>query len=251
MLKQILNQSGLIARGVLEDFKQLLSPPLCIGCDGELAEDDPVFCAACLESLKSKCPGIGPVCPFCGSHDFHNNQCRFSGKSPEIRLYYWGRYEDELVEYIAKFKFQGVLELGVRLTDEALNRLLERLSENSYDFVIPVPLYGSRRRRREYNQSEIIAKEVSRAIDVRYIPDSIFRVRSTRQQAKIKNEDKRWKNVENAFSLSTGSDIDFDRKKVLIIDDIVTTGATIYEVSKPIRRQNPEIIDVFSLAYAG
>jgi len=251
MLKQILSRSGLIARGVLDDFRQLLSPPLCIGCDRDLAAGDPVFCNACLESLNSKCAGTGPVCPFCGWHDLNNRQCRFCSKSFKIRLYYWGRYEDELVQYIGKFKFQGVLELGIRLTDEALKRLANLLCENYYDYVIPVPLHGSRRRKRDYNQSDIIAKIVSMAINAIYIPDSIFRVRSTRQQAKIKNEDRRWKNVENAFSLTSGSDIDFNRKKVLIVDDIVTTGATIYEVSKPIREKDPEMIDVFSLAYAG
>jgi len=251
MLKQILSQSGLIARGVFDDFKQLLSPPLCIGCDGDLAEDDPVFCDSCLESMKLKYPGIGAICPFCGWNDLYNKQCKFCRKSFKLRLYYWGRYEDELAEYIAEFKFQGVLELGIRLTDEALKRLAGPLSKNGYDFVIPVPLYKSRQRKREYNQSEIIARRVSKAINMEYIPDSIFRVRSTRQQAKIKNEEKRWKNVENAFSLAAGSDINFGGKKVLIVDDIVTTGATIYEVSKPIREQNPEMVDVFSLAYAG
>ena len=251
MLKQALNRSGVVISGIFGDFKQLLSPPLCIGCDGDLADNDPVFCESCLESLKSKCPGIRPVCPFCGWHDFNNKSCGSCGQPSKIRLYYWGRYEDKMVEYILKFKFQGVLELGIRLTDEALNRLADPLRKNNYDFVIPVPLHKSRQRRREYNQSEIIARRVSKAIGAEYISDSIFRVRSTRQQAKIDSETKRWVNVKNAFSLSDEGYIDFKARRVLIVDDIVTTGATIYEVSKPIREQKPERVDVFSLAYAG
>lgn len=250
MLKRILDQSKFLARGISEDFKQLLSPPLCLGCDGEPEPHDPVFCRSCLEELRSRNSGFGPVCPFCGSRGFKGEYCRFCVADPPLRLYYWGKYDGELVEYITAFKFRGVLELGVRLAEEALSALGKRLNDNRYDYVIPVPLYKSRQRKREYNQSGIIAQRAARILDTEYISDSIFRVRSTKQQAKIRNDEKRWKNVEDAFSISE-MNYDFKGKRVLIVDDIVTTGATIHEVSKPIRARGPEMIDVFSLAYAG
>jgi ComF family protein len=250
MLKRILDQSKFLARGISEDFKLLLSPPLCLGCDGDLPPEDPIFCRSCLEALKSKCPGFGPVCPICGRFDFAGKNCRFCHADPPLRLYYWGRYDGELVEYITAFKFRGVLELGLRLTEEAVSALFGRLDENHYDYVIPVPLHKSRRRKREYNQSGIIARKIAEILKSEYISDSVFRVRSTRQQAKIRDDDKRWKNVRDAFSISEKK-FDFEGKRVLIVDDIVTTGATIYEVSRPIREQKPEMLDVFSLAYAG
>jgi ComF family protein len=250
-LNRLLEKSGSVAGELLEDFKQLLAPPLCVGCDGDLPEDDKLFCASCLEALKSKCVGDRPVCPFCGSKRFDNENCRYRSGSQAIRLYYWGRYEDEMIEYILKFKFQGVRELGVRLTDEALKSLSEPLRANNYDYIIPVPLHGRRLRKREYNQSEIIARRISKNLNIEYVPDSVLRVKSTKQQAKIGNENRRWKNVKGAFRLSGSSNIDFRSKRVLIVDDIVTTGATIFEASKPIREKNPEIVDIFSLAYAG
>jgi len=172
------------------------------------------------------------------------------GVETPLRLYYWGRYQGDLVEYITAFKFRGVLDLGIRLTEEAVSCLSDLLRKNSYDFVIPVPLYRSRQRKREYNQSEIIARKMAESLKSEFLSDSIFRVRATKQQAKIRNDEKRWKNVINAFSLSTAG-IDFSGKRVLIVDDIVTTGATIFEVTRPIREQSPKSIDVFSLAYAG
>jgi ComF family protein len=178
-------------------------------------------------------------------------KCQRCSSSPAIRLYSWGKYDGELVEYISIFKFRGVLELGIRLADEAILQLAESLRENKYDCVIPVPLHKSRHRRREYNQSEIIALRVSEAIGVKLLPDSVLRVRSTRQQSKIDNEENRWRNVKDAFSLAEGGIINFDRKRVLVVDDIVTTGATIFEASRPIMEQNPELLDVFSVAYAG
>jgi len=167
-----------------------------------------------------------------------------------LRLYYWGKYRGELVEYIGAFKFRGVLDLGDRLAGEAVTCLSDLLRKNRYDFVIPVPLYRTRQRKREYNQSELIARKMAESLNSEFLSDSIFRVRPTKQQAKIKNDEKRWKNVINAFSLSD-SGIDFTGKRVLIVDDIVTTGATVFEVSRPIREQSPKLIDVFSLAYAG
>lgn len=250
MLKRILDQSKFLARGISEDFKQLLSPPLCLGCDSDLAPNDPIFCQSCLGELKSRCLGFGPLCPFCGRHDFIGKNCRFCHADPPLRLYYWGRYDGELVKYITSFKFRGVLELGRRLTEEAVSGLIRRLDENHYDYVIPVPLYKSRQRKREYNQSGIIAKKIAEILESEYISESVFRVRSTKQQAKIKDDDKRWINVKDAFSLAEGA-FDFAGRRILIVDDIVTTGATIYEVSRPIREQNPEMLDVFSLAYAG
>jgi ComF family protein len=154
------------------------------------------------------------------------------------------------VKYITAFKFRGVLELGLRLTEEAATRLSGSLSGNRYDYIIPVPLYKSRQRKREYNQSGIIAEKIAEILESEYISDSVFRVRSTRQQAKIQNDDERWKNVKDAFSLAEEAS-DFTGRRILIVDDIVTTGATIYEVSRPIREQKPEMLDVFSLAYAG
>jgi ComF family protein len=155
-----------------------------------------------------------------------------------------------MVEYITSFKFRGVRELGTRLTEEAVSGLYDRLKENHYDYIVPVPLYRSRQRKREYNQSGIIAKKVAEILEIEYVSDSVFRVRSTKQQAKIKVDDKRWKNVRGAFSLFKG-DFGFAGKRVLIVDDIVTTGATVYEVARPIREQQPELLDVFCLAYAG
>ncbi len=168
-----------------------------------------------------------------------------------LRLFYWGKYKDKLIEYVSAFKFQGVIELGIRLTDEAMITLSERLTQAKYDYIIPVPLHRSRERKREYNQSEMIAKRVSEIINVPMIPGSVLRVRSTRQQSKIKNESERWENVKGAFSLSENESTRFEGKRILIVDDIVTTGATIYEASKPIREKNPEAVDIFSLAFAG
>lgn len=251
MLKPLLDRSAALGRELLDDLKQLLSPAVCIDCEGDLPEDDHIFCKSCLKSLRAKNKGFGPVCPFCGLSISSEKKCEYCSMSPPIHYYYWGRYDEEMVEHISIFKFRGVQELGLRLTDEAMLKLAGSLKANNYDYVIPVPLHKSRRRKREYNQSEIIARRVSKAIDVQLAPESVFRVRSTRQQSKIDSEEKRWRNVKDAFSLAESSRIDFRGRRILVVDDIVTTGATIFEACRPILEQNPRLLDVFSIAYAG
>ena len=251
MLKLFLDRSASVGRELIDDFKQLLSPSVCISCDGDLPNDDPVFCTACLRAIRLKNPGFGPICPCCGREVSSAKDCRSCSQSPPMRLYYWGRYDDELVEFISLFKYHGVQELGMRLADEAALQLSKLLKQNRYDYVIPVPLHRTKRRRREYNQSEIIAARIAEAIDVELVPDSVLRVRPTKQQSKINDDQKRWHNVKDAFSLAENGRIDFKWKRVLVVDDIVTTGATVLEASRPIREQNPELLDAFSIAFAG
>ena len=251
MLKRFLDRTAFLGRELIDDFKQLLSPSVCISCEGDLPDDDPIFCASCLKKIREKNPGRGPICPYCGRVVPSDKNCRYCSQNPPMRLYYWGKYDGEMVQFISAFKFKGVLELGARLADEALLQLADTLRENRYDFVIPIPLYKSRHRRREYNQSEIIAGRIADAIGIELIPDSVLRVKATKQQAKIDDDRKRWRNVENAFSLSEGTRIDFEGKRILVVDDIVTTGATVYEASRPIRERRPDLLDVFGIAFAG
>ena len=252
MIRKFLDQASAVSLGVLRDFRDLLAPPVCVSCEDDLPENDDIFCDSCLESLRAKSLGRSPICPFCGSHNIPNENCpRCNKPETRMRLYYWASYADEVVSHILGFKYHGVLELGKRLTKEALKKVGDQLRKNHYHFILPVPLHSRRLRKRDYNQSEIIAEIISRELGVEQVPDSVLRVKSTRPQAKIDNEDKRWKNVQNAFSLSPENIIDFSGKRILIVDDIVTTGATIFETARPIRERKPEFIDIFCLAYAG
>lgn len=250
-MRRAVNRTGSILQSAYNDIKELLSPPVCLACEGELPPNDSFFCEACIDELKIGNPGTGPVCPFCGTPDFSKTGCKCLQETKRLRLFYWGKYDGKLIEYIYTFKYQGVIELGNRLADEAMAVLFQRLNQNNYDFIIPVPLHKSRERKREYNQAEIIAKRISESINVRIAPGSVLRVKSTRPQSKIADERQRWANVRNAFSLSEDNAIEFEGKRVLIVDDIVTTGATIYEASKPLLLANAALVDIFSLAYAG
>ena len=129
----------------------------------------------------------------------------------------------------------------------ASHNLSERLGE--YDMVVPVPLYRLRREERGYNQSAILAERLSEIMKVVYEPGILNRIRSTKQQAKLSMEE-RWANVRDAFAIDPENCQFLNGKRILLVDDIVTTGATISEAARPFRACGAARVDVFALAYA-
>jgi ComF family protein len=154
-----------------------------------------------------------------------------------------------LKECLLKFKFHGAIELGRRLAQMAVDALQERITSNSYDIIIPVPLYKAREKERLFNQSDIIATELSRLLKVETRTDLLVRIKPTRQQAKL-DEGQRWNNVRDAFVVSKRAGNQINGKRVLLVDDIVTTGATIHEASRPLIEAGVRRLDIFSVAYA-
>ncbi|MDT8317733.1 MAG: ComF family protein [bacterium] len=115
----------------------------------------------------------------------------------------------------------------------------------SYDVIVAVPLHISRLRERGFNQSQLLAeglgKEISPHID-KYI---LERVRPTGSQTGMSSKERR-ANVRGAFSLRSGADV--SGKRILLIDDVYTTGATVKECSKVLKKGGASVVNVLTLA---
>jgi ComF family protein len=247
MISRLVNKSTELVRSLYNDFREFVSPSLCLGCGGEMDAENRFLCGVCDDSLSMKNNGEGPICPFCGRPHGVSGSCRFCAGPDCLRLYFWGVYDGLLKDCIAQFKFKGIIELGRELAARSLASLSSRLDAGAYDLVIPVPLYRSRKREREFNQSEVIAVEAASFLHLGVDSGSLVRSRKTEQQAKLE-EERRWVNVKGAFALDKNADL--TGKRILLVDDIVTTGATVFEASRPLRQAGSQQIDVFSLAYA-
>jgi ComF family protein len=248
-LKQALAKTAVWAISLYEDFKEFLSPSACLCCGRERDFPDPLLCPACIDNLNRKNIGNGPVCPFCGRPAGTKSSCELCRGPRPLDLYFWGIYDEELKECILQFKFHGSLELGKKLSKMAFSVLEDRLRQNRYDLIVSIPLHKARERERRFNQSDIIARDFSENMGIAFCPDTLIRRRATNQQAKLAEKD-RWNNVRDAFVISGGSKEKLGGRRVLLIDDIVTTGATIYEASHPILQAGARRLDIFSLAYA-
>ena len=184
---------------------------LCAGCDADLAHCLAPSCPVC--ALPT--PG-GQVCGACLRHPpaFDRTLAAFSYHFPLDRL-------------LHAFKYSGNLALI-----EVLAKPLAQLaaSHPKPDLLLPMPLHPSRLRERGFNQSLEIAKPIARWLDIPLAADACRRMRDTATQAGLKWKDRR-RNVRGAFAC----DLDLRGKSVAVLDDVMTTGATLEEISRVLR----------------
>ena len=123
----------------------------------------------------------------------------------------------------------------------------EKLFENlkSYDTIIPVPISTKRYKERGYNQSYLIAKEISKKLKIKCNNNSLLKAKNIIEQSKL-NKIERQKNIQGVYILCNPKAL--QNKKILLIDDIYTTGSTVRECSKMLMQANPKKIGVFTIA---
>jgi ComF family protein len=141
------------------------------------------------------------------------------------------------------FKYSGMKPLAKRLA-ELLCRALPDEEVERFDAVVPVPLHWRRRLRRGFNQSEILARMVAKERHVRLL-DVVRRVRSTATQAGLTNNNRR-KNVAGAFRVFKKTQV--SGKRILLIDDVMTTGATGTACATALKRAGAESVTLLTLA---
>ncbi|WP_339967599.1 ComF family protein [Fusobacterium ulcerans] len=152
-------------------------------------------------------------------------------------LYY---YDEDIKKIIADYKLKNRKGLSREISILIKKPLKELIQEKRINIVIPVPISRNRMRERGFNQIEEILEE----LDIDY--KTMDRIKDTEHMYSILEEKKREENIKKAFK---HNEVDADGKNILIIDDIVTTGSTIREVVKEIRkRSSPKEIYVFSIA---
>jgi ComF family protein len=116
----------------------------------------------------------------------------------------------------------------------------------TYDAIVPVPLHKIRLRHRGFNQARLLAREILPAFLNATLDESLQRIRPTRVQSRLLNEKERAANVVGAFAVP--HEQSFDKKTVLLIDDVVTTGETVAECATALRRAGAQRVDILCAA---
>ncbi len=196
----------------------LLFPPSCAGC-GSWGDR---YCPTCFENTKLI---LNPICQICGDRLYHGkdvvcDRCRNQAVAfTAIRS--WAEYSDPLQSAIHRLKYRNDRGLAEVLSQPMVNQL------DRYhwliDLILPVPLDEARRKARGYNQAALLARPISWRTGIPISENSLFRSRRTRPQVGLSISD-RTENVAGAFKAESKS---ISEKKLLIVDDVITTGATI------------------------
>lgn len=233
-------------RGILSRLagavKDLIAPNLCVICGRKLINEEAAICAHCLSKL-----------PRTGLHTQPDSFFlqKFSSTGLLVpRATGVLRYEPrgEVSRAIVEFKYHGRSRLAAELGREMAIELIPSGYFADIDALVPVPIHFTRRMRRGYNQSEMIAEGVS---EVTGIPvENLLRATHSRSTQTRKSATEREKNAaKNRFRVKKG--VDLSGKHLMLIDDVCTTGATIRACLNTFRRTCPDVrVSIFALSAA-
>lgn len=239
-------------------LKNLLFPIFCKQCGLRLlTEENGFFCATCWELPQrierpfcSTCGRPHPICVGMGEVDHYPcADCSEDGDATPYRHIFGATaYEGAAAEAVKLLKF-GERRWIVRILCEELERVIENeLITEQYTLIIPVPLHPVRRRHRGFNQAALLAEGIVEHFEHAEVSTVLHRIRPTEVQSRINDPDVRLSNVKGAFAVDR--DVDLTGHRVLVIDDVVTSGGTVYECARALQRAGAEFVDILSLALA-
>ena len=147
------------------------------------------------------------------------------------KLYYWGIYEDKLLQSALKrFKYHGAYSLAHPLSDMLKDLVTPHLSSFETDtLVIPIPAHEKRKKMRGYNQAELLAHSFSKKVALPMNSEILQKSINTISQTSLSGEERIF-NVKNSFSVIQPQIV--KNKKIILVDDITTTGATLSEAAR-------------------
>lgn len=210
-------------------------PPRCMGCNQLGA----TWCDECQHTLLAP---SGPSCPNCGLPRFHHTCLACSSGLGSLSVRAIASYAPPLKDALVRFKYRPDMAFADILADWLLRKMTTL--EWEPDLLIPVPLNKVRLQQRGYNQVELITSALARYTTIPQKRSILTRVRDTRSQVGLNPKD-RFANLEQAFKAKPAA---LRGQKVLLVDDLLTTGATIISCTQALAEAGARY--VFALAIA-
>ena len=227
-------------RNIFSSTMHLLYPHVCTGCGSDLLQADNLLCLKCLHNL-----------PHTGFATLPNNP---------VEKYFWGRIpltaafsqfyfsKEFLIQHlIHQLKYKGDTEIGFYLGEMMGRTLLNSSRFSSIDALIPLPLYADKEHKRGYNQAAVICNGMSAVMNVPVLNGAVIRQQATETQTR-KHRTERWENVKRSFKVAKGHEL--AGKHLLLVDDVVTTGATLEACGHVILGIERVKLSIATLAYA-
>jgi ComF family protein len=236
-----------LAERALKVPARVLFPPVCAGCRRLVAEPG-TLCGACWTKLrfleKPWCPVMGT--PF--AHDMGEGFLSaeaIANPPPFERARAAVVYSDIARQMVQALKYNDRTDLAPWMARWMLRAGAELVADA--EMVVPVPLHWRRFLSRRFNQSAELARAVARLTDLPFAPQAAERRRPTPQQVGL-NAAAREENVRGAFRVPPEHEIEIAGRRVLVIDDVYTTGATVSAMAKALKRAGAVAVDVLTFA---
>ena len=224
----------------LNDFIALFYPDLCLVCGNNLLKHEECICTTCLHKTpKTNC---------------------FKQKENEVSKIFWGRSKLENAAALFTFnkdgnaqklihtlKYEEGKNVGIFLGEQLGFAIKESEFFNNIDIVIAVPLHPKKQKLRGYNQSAYLAKGIKEVLSVPINKKSLLRIENTDSQTR-KKRFSRWENMMNSFDLKNSNKL-MD-KHILLVDDVVTTGATLEACAQKLLEIKGVKVSIVTIAVA-
>jgi len=238
------------AKDVTSGLADMLFPPQCPTCGAALVGGGELFCSDCLSAVRFIVP---PLCTSCGlpfatnqGADHFCEECILS-PPPFCAARSLGVYEGALLDAIHLFKYHEKISIGETLGRMMAQAPYDSLAIIDYSLIIPVPLHPKRLRERGFNQSLVLARQVSKRFSIPLDFSALRRRVHTEAQVNLSGRERR-ANVRGAFEVTDQSRI--QGHKVVLIDDVYTTGSTAAECSNVLVQSGAKEVAVLTLARA-
>lgn len=225
---------------IVQDFLSLIYPNPCLACLNTLVKGEDIICSHCLLDMPKTNFHKQSINPL---HD------RLSLRFPlrHAFAYYYFKKGSKVQELLHQLKYRQHPEIGQKIGRVLAQELVDQKLEKAFDLIVPVPLHPSRKRSRGYNQSEEFAKGISEGLHIPYVDSFIKRTVKTPTQTR-KSKLSRWQNVSEVFEMKKDEEV--KGRRILLVDDVVTTGATLEACSLSLLRAGCSEISIACIAMA-
>ena len=223
----------------LKDIFNLFYPKLCVGCDEPLVKNETKICLKCRFEL--------PVANFTNIADNMVERTFYGRVKIEYAttlLFY--RTKGLSQKLIYQLKYKGKQDIGRLLGQWLGNDLKESERFPCVDFIVPVPLHPKKLKKRGYNQLSTFGGSLSQILNIPFISDVLIKESITDTQT-LKKRIERWKNVDEIFHLTDNTV--FKNKHILLIDDVITTGATLEACALELSKTKGIKISIATMAF--
>ncbi|WP_298882244.1 ComF family protein [uncultured Polaribacter sp.] len=224
---------------ILNDFFGLFYPKLCANCENQLSKNEIVICTFCRHDL-----------PLTNFRSYSNNIIsksffgRISVKKAYSLLFY--RKKGVTKKLIHDLKYKGNEEIGVFFGNWLGEILKENNELSTIDCIIPVPLHPKKQKERGYNQITKFGERISFYLQKPFIENILTRTSTAKTQT-FKARFERFNNIDTKFELLDIST--FKNKHILLIDDVITTGATLEACALELQKSENVTISILTMAY--
>ena len=223
--------------------------PICEECLASFATMEGDLCESCGSTRETPFAGRAtkpdggggpdaarPVCAVCRTRKYAFDRARS-----------YAAYKSELVRAIVTLKFERIEPLGAWFAERLAEVVRREPEALAADIVVPVPLHRQRERERGYNQADLIARPLARRLGLPYRAVLLMRTRP-RPDKQLLSHTERWESVRGAFATRPGSRV--DKLRVLLVDDVMTTGATLDACAKALREAGAKSVVGLTVARA-